>query len=65
VERIQAIAGEVTTEEVYAVTNNHHIGKAPANAEMIEGMLTGRKVRSPPLLFQRYAAELEPFAAPG
>jgi uncharacterized protein YecE (DUF72 family) len=65
VERIQAIASEVTTEEVYAVTNNHHIGKAPANAEMIEGMLTGRKVRSPPLLFQRYSAELEPFAVPG
>lgn len=65
VDRIQAIAQQPGTREVYAVTNNHYVGKAPANAGMIEGMLTGRKVRTPPTLFERYAAQLEPFASPG
>src|SRR6185436_6815034 len=52
------------TREVYAVTNNHRLGKAPANAEMIEAMLTGEKVPGPPTLFERYARELAPFVVP-
>jgi uncharacterized protein YecE (DUF72 family) len=64
VERIKTIAAQPGTKEVYAVTNNHRFGKAPANAEMIEAILTGEKVAAPPLLFERYASELGPFAVP-
>ena len=49
---------------MYAVTNNHVIGKAPANGAMIESMLSARKVRVPPGLYARYRAELEPYAVP-
>jgi uncharacterized protein YecE (DUF72 family) len=62
VERLRLL--ETRAREVYAVTNNHHLGKAPANAEMIESMLTGDKVPAPPELYQRYARELEPYARP-
>ena len=60
VERIKQLAGE--TEEVYAVTNNHRFGKAPANAEMIESLLTGEKVAAPPGLLEKYPNELAPYA---
>jgi uncharacterized protein YecE (DUF72 family)/uncharacterized protein YndB with AHSA1/START domain len=63
VERIKEIAARPTTKEMYAVTNNHHLGKAPANGAMITGMLRGRKVPVPETLFARYPAELGPFAA--
>ncbi|HXJ22946.1 MAG TPA: DUF72 domain-containing protein [Polyangia bacterium] len=64
VARIREIAARPQTREVYAVTNNHVIGKAPANGAMIESMLSGRKVRVPPALFARYREALEPFALP-
>jgi uncharacterized protein YecE (DUF72 family) len=64
VARIRQIAAGATTGEVYAVTNNHHIGKAVVNAEMIEAMLTGARVPAPPELFARYRAALEPYAVP-
>ncbi len=64
VERIREIAARPTIREMYAVTNNHHLGKAPANGGMIEGMLSQRKVRVPPTLYARYRAALEPFALP-
>ena len=60
VERIRHLATE--TDEVYAVTNNHRFGKAPANAEMIESLLTGEKVLAPPGLYDKYATELAPYA---
>jgi uncharacterized protein YecE (DUF72 family) len=62
VDRIKDIAGRPTTKEMYAVTNNHNIGKAPANGLMIEAMLEGDKVPAPPTLFVHYRKELEPFA---
>ncbi len=62
VQRIRQLATE--TDEVYAVTNNHRFGKAPANAEMIEALLTGDKVGAPPGLVQKYARELAPYAEP-
>jgi uncharacterized protein YecE (DUF72 family) len=62
VERLRQLS--TRTREVYAVTNNHRLGKAPANAEMIEAMLTGDKVTGPPTLFDRYQRELEPFVTP-
>jgi uncharacterized protein YecE (DUF72 family) len=64
VDRIKDIAARPTTKELYAVTNNHNVGKAPANGAMIESMLDGEKVRVPPTLFARYRKELEPFAVP-
>jgi uncharacterized protein YecE (DUF72 family) len=64
VDRIKEIAARPTTREMYAVTNNHHLGKAPANGGMIEGMLRGRKARVPPSLYAAYRASLEPFAIP-
>jgi uncharacterized protein YecE (DUF72 family) len=64
VTRIREIAGRAETRQVYAVTNNHVIGKAPANGAMIQSMLSGRKVRVPPGLYARYRTELEPFAVP-
>ncbi len=43
VARIREIAARPQAREVYAVTNNHVIGKAPANGAMIESMLSGRE----------------------
>jgi len=62
VARIEEMAARPTTRELYAVTNNHHLGKAPTNAGMIEAMLAHRKVALPPTLVARYPAQLEPFA---
>jgi uncharacterized protein YecE (DUF72 family) len=62
VERIRSVAAH--TREVYAVTNNHPRGQAPANAEMIESMLAGDKVAAPPALFRTYERELAPYARP-
>ena len=58
--------GEVAkqTSDTYAIANNHRNGQAPANAEMLESMLEGRKVPAPPELFARYERELTPFATP-
>jgi len=64
VDRINDIAARPTTKEMYAVTNNHNLGKAPANGAMIESMIEGEKVLVPPTLFARYRKELEPFAVP-
>jgi uncharacterized protein YecE (DUF72 family) len=64
VERIREMAARPTVRELYAVTNNHNLGKAPANAGMIVSMLTGEKVRLPAGLCARYGKELEGFAVP-
>jgi len=64
VDRIEEMAARPTTRELYAVTNNHHLGKAPTNAGMIEAMLAHQKVKLPPGLIARYPAELAPFAIP-
>jgi uncharacterized protein YecE (DUF72 family) len=64
VRRIREIAGKVAAGQVYAITNNHHVGKAVVNAEMIEAMLLGARVRSPPELYAHYRTALEPYAEP-
>jgi uncharacterized protein YecE (DUF72 family) len=64
VDRIEDIAARPTTKEMYAVTNNHNLGKAPANGAMIEAMIEDDKVPVPPTLFERYRKELTPFAVP-
>jgi uncharacterized protein YecE (DUF72 family) len=62
--RLRDISARLPDGEVYAITNNHHIGKAVVNAEMIEAMLTGERVAAPPELYARYRAALEPYAVP-
>jgi uncharacterized protein YecE (DUF72 family) len=64
VDRIRDIAARPAVRTVFAVTNNHVVGKAPANGAMIESMLSGKKTRVPRLLYARYQRELEPFAFP-
>lgn len=64
VARIEEMAARPTTRELYAVTNNHHLGKAPTNAGIIEAMLAHRRVALPPTLIARYRDALEPFAVP-
>jgi uncharacterized protein YecE (DUF72 family) len=57
--RVKDIAAQA--KETYAVTNNHRLGKAPANAAMLESLVTGKKVDVPPLLLGPYGEELAPF----
>src|SRR3954470_12625304 len=64
VERIREMAARPGIRELYAVTNNHNLGKAPANAGMIMSMLAGEKVSLPASLFSHYRTELEEFAVP-
>lgn len=58
--RVEEVAEQA--EETYAVTNNHRNGQAPANAAMLESMVTGKKVDVPPALLEKYAEVLSPFA---
>ena len=62
VERIKAISAQ--SKDVYAVTNNHRLGKAATNAQMMESMLTGKIVDAPPDLFRNYESDLADFARP-
>ena len=64
VERIREISARPAIRELYAVTNNHNLGKAPANAGMILSMLAGEKVHLPAGLLAQYRKELAPFAVP-
>jgi uncharacterized protein YecE (DUF72 family) len=64
VQRIRDIATRLPEGEIYAITNNHHVGKAVVNAEMIEAMLTGAPAKAPPELYERYRDVLAPYAMP-
>ena len=59
-ELLKAIAA--VAKETYAITNNHRHGKAPANAAMLEGLVTGERVTVPEPLLAAYADELRPYA---
>src|SRR5205823_3104494 len=52
VERIKTVAGKA--KDTYAVTNNHHLGKAVVNALEISSILRGQPVSAPESLLQRY-----------
>jgi uncharacterized protein YecE (DUF72 family) len=65
VTRIRGLGAADGVTDVYVITNNHYEGKGPANALMLRGMLEGRKVKAPAVLYATYAKALEPFAAPG
>ena len=52
VERIKAIAQEA--EDTYAVTNNHNLGKAVANATLLVSMTTRRRIKVPDQRMEHY-----------
>jgi uncharacterized protein YecE (DUF72 family) len=60
--RIEKVAE--TAQSTFVITNNHFHGKAVTNALQLRHRLTGRKVKVPPPLLDRYP-ELEPIAEPG
>lgn len=57
--RIHAIAGK--TRDVYAMSNNHNLGKAAVNALEIMALLSGKPVDTPGTLVEHYP-ELTSFA---
>ncbi|HYY70013.1 MAG TPA: DUF72 domain-containing protein [Terriglobales bacterium] len=57
--RIEEIARK--TEVTYVVANNHFEGKAAVNGLQLKHMLTGRKVKAPQVLVERYP-ELRPIS---
>jgi uncharacterized protein YecE (DUF72 family) len=52
VDRIGRIAARA--EETVVIANNHYRGKAPANALMLKGALTGRRAQAPAPLIAAY-----------
>jgi uncharacterized protein YecE (DUF72 family) len=61
-ERIRELEAAPGASDVYVVTNNHFEGKAPANALMLEAMVSGTKPEAPPELVARYPDALGPWA---
>ncbi len=59
VERIKTVGHKA--KDTYAVTNNHNIGKAVANALEVSSLVKGKPVAVPPWLMQHYP-ELREFA---
>ncbi|HWB97819.1 MAG TPA: DUF72 domain-containing protein [Bryobacteraceae bacterium] len=59
-DRVQSIAED--TEETYAITNNHNLGKAVVNALELQAFLQAGPVKVPPRLFESYPAELQSIA---
>jgi uncharacterized protein YecE (DUF72 family) len=57
-ERIKSLADEPRVDEVYVVNNNHFAGQAVANAAMLQGQVSGEKVKVPPTLLDAYPDEL-------
>ncbi len=61
-DRVKGIDASPGVRDVYVVTNNHFRGKAPANALMMEALIEGHPVTSPPELVAAYPKELGPYA---
>jgi uncharacterized protein YecE (DUF72 family) len=64
-ERIRELEAAPGASDVYVVTNNHFEGKAPANALMLEAMVSGTKPEAPAELVARYPDALGPWARKG
>ncbi|MHB8875860.1 MAG: DUF72 domain-containing protein [Myxococcaceae bacterium] len=62
--RIQEVASSPRTKDTYVVTNNHYLGKAPANALMLQSLVEERVVDCPEPLFQTYGDALRGYARP-
>jgi uncharacterized protein YecE (DUF72 family) len=65
VERIDDVAADPESREVYVITNNHFRGQAVANALMLRAMIDHRRIPAPPALFDTYHAALADFAERG
>ncbi|MGH7474749.1 MAG: DUF72 domain-containing protein [Longimicrobiales bacterium] len=63
-ERVDEVARDAETDEVYVVTNNHYKGQAAVNALQLKAMIEGEAPLSPPPLFTAYEDSLEGFAQP-
>src|SRR5215467_5328284 len=46
------------SEKTFAITNNHYLGQAAVNALELKSMLSGKKVKAPHTLVERYPGEL-------
>ncbi|MEO6865431.1 MAG: DUF72 domain-containing protein, partial [Gemmatimonadaceae bacterium] len=60
--RINEIAERAS--DTYVITNNHNLGKAGVNALELKALLMGASVAAPPTLYERYRADLLPYAHP-
>jgi len=58
VDRIKEVGRKA--KDMYAITNNHHVGKAIVNGLEIASLITGKPVAAPPPLRQHYP-ELDQF----
>jgi uncharacterized protein YecE (DUF72 family) len=58
-ERIEEISE--LAEKTFVIANNHYLGQAAANATELKSMLSGKKVKAPKELMERYP-ELNAFA---
>lgn len=65
VERVDDVAADPGSREVYVITNNHFRGQAVANALMLRSMIDGHRIPAPPALFDAYHAALADFAERG
>lgn len=59
VERIRELERSGYVEDVYAVTNNHFRGQAPANALMMAAMISGEPQKAPASLAAAFGETLE------
>lgn len=63
-QKTRELAANPLVEELYVVTNNHYLGKAPANALMLKSLVTGEIADSPPELFAKYESVMKDFSKP-
>jgi len=56
-EKIEEIGRD--SQKTFAITNNHYLGQAAVNALELKHMLSGKKVKAPRTLVERYGKELK------
>jgi uncharacterized protein YecE (DUF72 family) len=52
------------SEKTFAITNNHYEGQAAVNALELKSILSGKRVKAPKPLVERYAKQLRDIAEP-
>ena len=62
--RVEEVAADPATKDVYVVTNTPYRGQAVANALMMKSMVTGEKVPAPAALVDEYGDALKGCAVP-
>lgn len=51
-DRVKTVASQ--SEDLYAITNNHHVGKAVVNAVELTALVTDKRLSLPPLWLEHY-----------